>query len=870
MQLSLDAGTYDPDRRAVVGASGEISLTPTEARLLEYLAERAGKVIAQKQLLTDVWGYSARVESRTLYTTVNRLRQKIERDPSFPRHLVAVQGAGYRLDVPEVAPAPAAAPVAAPAARVEPPHGPSVGRDRELGDVAARLAGGTRVLTLTGPGGVGKSHLARRLAAGWDGPAWFVDVSDAVTAAEVEAALGRALDLPVGADVPAALSGRGAALVVLDCFERAVEAAAATVGHWAANAGEARFLVTSREALQIGAEQRVLIEPLAPAAAASLFSLRARAVRPDFAAVPDDVAAIVKALDGLPLAVELAAARANVLTTAQLRQRLSQGLDVLASSRRDLPERQRSLRAALDASWELLTPWERAALAQASVFVGGMTLDAAEAVLDLRAFADAPDVLDVVQALLDKSLLRFVDGDDVRFAMYDSVRFFADEKLAAGGPAARADAWRRHLAWASRLGQDASLAPLSGPRGVELRRALHEDLPNLLAAVDRGLSLGDGERAAWAARAALVAMESRRPFGEGIALAQRVLDAAPALPPDARWRLRVALAANLRAAGHADQAAAVMERSMAEDLGSGDPRAEGRVLVALGSAHRELMRLPEARNALVRATGLLRAVGDEPGEADAWGQLGAACSDAADIEGLQQAQAAELRLARRMGDRWREAVVIGNMAYTHVARGEFPAALAKMDEALALHRAVGNRRAEGAVLSHLGQVLYQSGDPDGGRAALQRSLAIQRELGERRYEAYVLLCMGLGGLTTGRLDEAREALEASLAMHRAMRQRRFESILHCNLADLHLLQGRVDQAEQSARLALEIALEMQFPPDIGASRAVLAEILGRRGLFDEARRQLDLADEAIAGTPIAAKVTERRAIVEKLAADQLS
>lgn len=884
MQLILDAGRYDPDRRAILGAAGEVSLTPTEAKLLEYLAERMGRVVSQKQLLVDVWGYSARVESRTLYTTVNRLRQKVEADPAHPRHLVSVQGAGYRLDAkaeddatPAVAAAPAApAPGSARTPRVEAPHGPSVGRERELAELASRIDDGAHVVTLVGPGGVGKTHLARRFAAGWDGAAWFVDVSEAATAGDVEGAVARALELPVGADgagdrVGDALSGRGRALVVLDGFDRIVEAAPVTVGRWASRAGETRFLVTSREALQIAPEERVVVDPLGEQAAAALFVLRARAVRPELALdarTAEDVAAIVKALDGLPLALELAAARVTVLPPARLRERLAQGIDVLASSRRDLPERQRSLRAALDASWELLSPWERAALAQTSVFVGGMTLEAAEAVLDLDAFPDAPDALDVVQSLVDKSLVRFVPGDDVRFAMYEGVRLYADEKLGATGPGARAAAWRRHVIWAARMGQDASLLALHGPQGVERRRALVADLPNLLAAVDRALALGEGDRAGWAARAALAAMDARRPFAEGVALAERVLDAVPSMSKDARWRVRAALAHDLRRAGRPEQAVAVVRRSLAEDVREGDARAEGRLLCQLGAALRDLSDSDEGTEALMRACALLRAAGDEPGEADARGHLATVYWDRADMDAARDALFAELRLARAMGDRWRQAICTGNLAHLLVSMGQVDKARQNLEEALAMHREVGNRRFEGVVLAQLGALLHDLGESEAGKEHLRASLAIQRELGERRSEAHVTMYLGTAHMDDGELEEARRCYDASKLVIQELGQRRLEAALHVNYAELFLLQGQLDAAEGSARTGLEMALETHFPATEGAARGLLGEILGRRGRFEEAREQLDQAEDLLTEAKSTMRVSVvllRRTVVERLA-----
>ena len=180
-------------------------------------------------------------------------------------------------------------------------------------------------------------------------------------------------------------------------------------GRWVGACADAVFVVTSRERLRLAGEESFPLEPLAvDSEAVDLFVARARAQRPDFAltaANRDDVGRIVRLLDGLPLAIELAAARVRVLSPAQLVERMRDRFALLAGARGDVA-RQATLRAAIDWSWDLLVPWEQAALAQCSVFEGGFTLELAEQVIDLAAWPEAPPVMDAVQALVDKSLLR--------------------------------------------------------------------------------------------------------------------------------------------------------------------------------------------------------------------------------------------------------------------------------------------------------------------------------------------------------------------------------------------------------------------------------------------------------------------------------
>ena len=292
-----------------------------------------------------------------------------------------------------------------------------VGRGPDLQAIARQFDAGTRLVTLSGPGGTGKTRLAVRYGhawlGDWPGGVWFCDLSEASTLDGIHHAASSALGVRLGAGDAAAqlaeaFACRGRCLVVLDNFEQLVEHAADTIGRWLDGAPEAAFLVTSRDRLNLAGEVVQPVEPLPlDGPAIDLFVLRARTQRPDFAL--DEVqraviAEVTSLLDGLPLAIELAAARIAVLSPAQLLLRLRDRFKVLTG--RSGAGRQATLRAAIDWSWNLLTAWEQSALEQCSVFEGGFTIAAAEAVVDLAPWPSSPPVIDAVQALVDKSLLR--------------------------------------------------------------------------------------------------------------------------------------------------------------------------------------------------------------------------------------------------------------------------------------------------------------------------------------------------------------------------------------------------------------------------------------------------------------------------------
>ena len=370
-----------------------------------------------------------------------------------------------------------------------------VGRSRELAEIGRLLReSANRILTLTGVGGCGKTRLALQAAAEslqeFPGGVWFVDLSGVRTAdgfaPAVAIALG--LDLPPGADPLARcvefLRDRRT-LLILDNFEQVVEAADQVVA-LAQRCPGLRCLVTSREVLRVAGEREVPVEPLSmedgeegSSEALELFAERCRAARPGFELTPDQIPAaleICRRLDGIPLAIELAAARVRAMSVQEVLARLSTSLDFLASARRDLPPRQRTLRGAIEWSHELLTDEERAFLATLAVFHGGWTLEAAEAI------SEAPDALDLLFSLRDKSLVRSSElSGQTRYGMLGTIREFAVARLDATGqaPVLRARHARTYLSVAEELAE--SLAA-GGERARAAMAGFASELDNLLGA----------------------------------------------------------------------------------------------------------------------------------------------------------------------------------------------------------------------------------------------------------------------------------------------------------------------------------------------------------------------------------------------------
>lgn len=628
--------------------------------------------------------------------------------------------------------------------------GALLGRTAEL----AALDGlaGSPIVTLLGPGGTGKTRLARVWAMAQlpryqgAGGVWFVDLAQAHTASDVLDQVSRVLELGQdGAEaerrtrVGAALVGRGATLLVLDNVEQVLAAVTDLLSPWVDGAAGASFLVTSRERLRLAAEQVVEVEPLDAAAGLALFVERAAAARPGWrlAEAETEVAdEIVRRLDGIPLAIELAAARVAVLPLRGILERLAQRFQLLAGGRRGALQRQATLRATLEWSWMLLDEAEQDALAQLSVFHGGFEVEAAEATLDLSAHPAAPWVLDVLQALRDKSLVRVAatDRDRLRFALLESVREYAAEHLRQVGPA-RA----RHARWYADAA-DVEAARLEGPAGGEALRAVEREVANIRAALSwaaseeplLALRLGaalDGLHARLGppeARAAVVALCLPLAAGAGAdagaqwavanaAVARvegRLGDARVALqavvedegvPAATRARAAMQLSEMAHYAGDHAAGEGYSERSLRWAQGAGDPVLFVRALAARansgwsrGDGGAGVVALHEDAWSRAKALGLGALA------ADLENRLGILAMDAGRVdEGLRRFRAAAAGF-RSVGATLDEAKVHANLGLVLIREGAFDDARQSLERAARKLTWIGDRRISGGILTFRG------------------------------------------------------------------------------------------------------------------------------------------------------------------------
>ena len=728
-----------------------------------------------------------------------------------------------------------------------------VGRREPLAELVRRLDAGARLISVLGIGGTGKTRLVTRL--GWDslgsfpGGVWFCDLSQARSLDGIVHAVAQGLEVPLGKDDPVtqighAIAGRGRCLVILDNFEQVARHAEETLGRWLSRASVAGFLVTTREVLGLPGEEVLALAPLGASDAAALFLRRAEAAQPGFQPNAEDQAAIaplVKLLEGLPLAIELAAARVRVMPPRTLLLRMSERFKLLSSTGGRL-DRQATLRAVFDWSWDLLSLPEKAALAQLSVFEGGFMLEAVEVILDLSAYDNAPWPMDALQSLVQKSLVRQVTDD--RFDLLVSVQEYAAEHLrtatryAGSGPAALLAAEARHGAYFADLDEKAA----SANGGA--------DLDNFVVACRRAAGRGDAVLAAHALEGAWAGLSLRGPFRVGIELASLV-QATPGLEAADCARVSRIAGRALAASGMNFAAFAEYEASLNRSREVGDPRCECRALVGLGFLDMDAGRLDSARARLEGALVIAREMQERTLECTAHNGLGSVDQILGRMTEAQGHFVTALALAREAGDRHLEGDLLGNLSSLYAEEGKMDECRLHNEAALAVAQEVGNRRLEGNTRCNIGLQHQVQGRSADALDQLEAALAVAGDLGHVRLKCIVLCNLGMVYESLARFDEARNHFEAALIIARELRDQRSEGQFLGYLGLMHAHQANIDEARRcldagdvllralSDRLSLGILL---------CSRAETEHLAGIPHVATSALAEADLiADEVGAG-----------------------
>ncbi|CAA9574607.1 MAG: hypothetical protein AVDCRST_MAG59-3944 [uncultured Thermomicrobiales bacterium] len=682
-----------------------------------------------------------------------------------------------------------------------------VGWEREVAAVADVLRRrDVRLLTLTGPGGVGKTRLALAAAASEDAFAdgvAFVDLAPVADPALVASAVARAVgareaaDEPLLASVQAFLRGQEV-LLVLDNFEHLLDAAVVPSALIAA-CPDLTVLVTSRARLHLTGEHAYPVAPLAlpdpaapaaatgDAAAVRLFAIRARAAQPGFVLTDANAAAVAeicRRLDGLPLAIELAAAQAGAFPPPMLLDRLAGRLPVPLAGPRDAPARQRTLRDAIAWSHDLLSAADRVLLRRLAVFAGGATLEAVEHVGGNPARAAAADAdpaggpggdgalgaVDVVvgvASLVDQHLLRVVEtaGDRPRYVLLETIRAFAHDDLVASGeePVVR----QRHATYFGALVERAEPEFWLEPPSPWLDR-LEADLDNLRAVL--AWSLHENPEAALRLAGGLWQFWERRDLRvEARTWLERALARGGTSGRPTAARARALTAAGAIAVFQDDHAAATawLEDAVGTWRALGERVELARALRPLGVTVQR-QGAPERAQALwEEALTLSRPREDARIIADVFNLMGMAAIDLGQFERAEALFGRALTALRGTGDRDFEARQLMNMGVAAGLAGDWPRAAAMCEEALAVCRAVGITLSTGYALLNLGDCLLRLGDPARALPLLQESLALTLEIDNREGIFFALEGLAPAALALGQPRQAARFLGAADGLREA-------------------------------------------------------------------------------------------------------
>jgi predicted ATPase/DNA-binding winged helix-turn-helix (wHTH) protein len=782
--------TLDLAKGCVFKGIQEIKLRPKVYEALKYLVEHPGRLVGKQELMQAVWPDSFVTDDSLVQCALELRRALADREQQL---LKTVPRRGYLFaakvtqlfkttdhfittelcDLADARELPSAK-ISKKRHDLPIPRTSLIGREQQMADaMALLLRPAVRLLTFTGPGGAGKTRLALALAAAiadqFTAGVQFVSLASIRHPHLVATALADALGIQKVANrtisqlIGDRLQNSGPFLLLLDNFEQVLPAAT-VVAETLEACPSLKILVTSRSFLRIYGEQEFPVTPLAQSSAIELFAQRAAAVWPDFAITAGNEGAVQEIctrLDGLPLAIELAAARTKILSPLAILDRLHGRLQLLTGGALDLPERQQTLRKAIDWSHGLLNEEEQKLFRRLSVFVGGCTLEAAEAVCNTRRDLGI-DLFEGLTSLVDKNLVQRMDRAQAepRFTMLETIREYASECLVASDE--QSATRRAQAAYCLVLAEEGN-PELSPPDRVAWLAGCDVEVDNFRFALDW---LFESQDLDWGLRLCVALFrfwDMREHLTEGRARLETILRLAGTERPRERARVSLFLGALVSAQGDYPAAARFLERSLSLYEELADQSGVAASLNALAVSARDRGDYSAAQTYFERSLACWRLLSDRLAIARCLHNLSNVVKVHGDYPRAQWALREATDIFVELGDRNGAAWSINQQGDIARAQGDTIAAHELYERALLAFREVGDQWGSARSLSDLGSIDCERGDHPAARAAYREALEIFVRLGHRRGTARAL--EGIACLALAQGQAARALKLAAAAMH---------------------------------------------------------------------------------------------------------